>query len=408
MATTIRPAGDVQVIGLITVAHFFSHLYILALPPLFPVLAADLGLSATQLGLAVASMNVTTAVLQAPTGGIVDRYGSARILAAGQALFALSFVLIAAAPGLVMLFVAMLLAGIGNSVYHPADYAVLAGRIEERRAGRAFAVHTFGGYAGFAAAPPLMVGLHALAGWRTALFAIGIAGLLYAAFLYARRGDLEPPARPAVERPAAVDKWALVRSPPILLGFLFFAAIAMAQTGISSFGVLALERLGADLAGATAMVTAFLVTSALGVLAGGWVADRIRAHDRFVMAASLACAAFTLAAGLVAAWTLAGLDPTLTTLILMLLLSAAGLASGVIAPSRDMIVRKLAPEGQTGTVFGFVTTGFNLGGLVAPPLFGLAIDYGAPTAVFYLSAFFSLSVIVTLGVRARGTVQTPV
>ena len=90
------------------------------------------------------------------------------------------------------------------------------------------------------------------------------------------------------------------------------------------------------------------------------------------------------------------------------LLSAAGLASGVIAPSRDMIVRKLAPEGQTGTVFGFVTTGFNLGGLVAPPLFGLAIDYGAPTAVFYLSAFFSLSVIVTLGVRARGTVQTPV
>ncbi|MEZ5826219.1 MAG: MFS transporter [Geminicoccaceae bacterium] len=179
------------------------------------------------------------------------------------------------------------------------------------------------------------------------------------------------------------------------MAFLFFVAIAMAHAGFANFGILGLERLQSlDLAEAALPVTAYLVTSAAGVLMGGWVADRIRQHDRFVMFAALAAAVLTLPLALV----------ELSATTLFILMAAIGVASGIIAPSRDMIVRKLAPEGRTGTVFGFVTTGFNAGGLIAPPLLGMAIDMGQPAWVFLTSVIFFLAIPVTLGFgsMARG------
>ncbi|MCB1833986.1 MAG: MFS transporter, partial [Geminicoccaceae bacterium] len=168
--------SDLEVIGLVTVAHFFSHLYILALPPLFPVLTGELGYTATQLGIAVAIFNLITAALQAPMGLAVDRYGSALILAMGQAFSGLAFIVIGILPGYSALLLAMVIGGIGNAVYHPADYAILAGRVRSSRAGRAFSIHTFGGYLGFAVAPPVMIGLHSIAGWQTAVITVGVIG----------------------------------------------------------------------------------------------------------------------------------------------------------------------------------------------------------------------------------------
>ncbi|MCB1969482.1 MAG: MFS transporter [Geminicoccaceae bacterium] len=385
--------SQVEVIGLVTTAHFFSHLYILALPPLFPVLTADAGYSATQLGVAIAVFNLLTALLQAPMGFAVDRFGSAVILAAGQALSGIAFILIGIIPGYAALLAAMVIAGIGNAVYHPADYAILAGRIDNRRAGRAFSIHTFGGYLGFAIAPPVMVGLHGMVGWQTAVLTIGIIGLLFAFVLIARQGMLEPPHQDPREPRASAsdgDRWRLLFSPPILMAFLFFVAIAMSHTGFTNFGVLALERLqGLDLAHAAIPVTIYLAASAVGVLMGGWVADRISDHDRFVMVTALVAAILTLPLAFFAL-------PFAISAILFLFI---GIASGIIAPSRDMIVRKLAPEGRAGVVFGFVTTGFNAGGLIAPPLLGLAIDMDRPELVFLTSAVFFAAIIATLGLR---------
>ena len=171
------PRRDAAVIGLIGAAHFLSHFYILCIPPLFPMIRAELGLSYTALGLIMTALSAVTALGQTPIGVWVDRSGAAPWLIGGTALMALGTAGLGLAPGWPMLAVAALVSGLGNATIHPCDYAILAGSIDQRRMGRAFSLHTAAGYAGFAAAPPLMIALEAWLGWRGALVAVGLAGL---------------------------------------------------------------------------------------------------------------------------------------------------------------------------------------------------------------------------------------
>jgi MFS family permease len=83
--------------------------------------------------------------------------------------------------------------------------------------------------------------------------------------------------------------------------------------------------------------------------------------------------------------------------LLVLTMSVAGLFTGLIMPSRDMIVREVTPPGSFGKVFGFVTTGFNIGGIVSPLVFGALMDQGRPQLVFLGVAVFSAIAIVTVG-----------
>jgi MFS family permease len=124
----------------------------------------------------------------------------------------------------------------------------------------------------------------------------------------------------------------------------------------------------------------------VGVLAGGWVADKIDAHDRF---AAICLVGITLIAFLIAA-------VRLPLWALGIAFTIAGLLNGVLAPSRDMLVRKMTPPGQIGKVFGFVTSGFNVAGILTPPLFGYLLDHGAPSQVFWLAGIFCLITIPTV------------
>src|SRR5918996_4770469 len=164
---------DLKVMSLIGTAHFLSHFYIMTLPPLFPLLRGEYGVSYTALGLALAVLNGITGLTQAPVGFLVDRFGARAILIAGLALFSLAIGLVGLFPSYPMLLALMVIAGLGNSVFHPADYAILSSAVEQRRMGRAFSIHTFGGYAGFALATPVIVYLAALFDWRIALAVAG-------------------------------------------------------------------------------------------------------------------------------------------------------------------------------------------------------------------------------------------
>jgi MFS family permease len=306
--------------------------------------------------------------------------GAARILIAGHMALALSVALVGLLPSYSALLLVMVLAGLGNAVYHPADYAILAAAVSQGRAGRAFGIHTFGGYAGFAAAPILTVGLAQALGWRTALVVIGLLGMGLGLVLVRYRALLVSRHR----APAATggDTRRLLVSAPILSALLFFALLAMTQGGVTGFSVAALGELeGLDLVAANLPLAAFLIANALGVLAGGWAADRTERHGGLV-----ACCFLVVA---VCAAAVAGVRLGLALTVLVLAL--AGLANGIVAPSRDMLVRKVTPEGASGRVFGFVTTGFNIGGILAPPLFGLALDGGGPALVFWLVGGLSLA-----------------
>ena len=395
-ATPSAAAGhDVRIMSLIGTGHFFSHFYILLLPPLFPLLRGEYGVSYTALGFALATLNITTALTQAPVGFLVDRFGARAILITGLAMFALAIALVGVFPSYPALVALMILAGLGNIVFHPADYAILSATVDSGRMGRAFSIHTFGGYFGFAAAPPVIVFLTAMFGWQSALMISGGAGLVVALVMLANSAVLTSETRPQAERAANGRTGADIRlllSVPIVMSLLFFVMLALAHSGITSFSVAAIEAMyRVPLAEANAPLTAYLFASALGVLAGGWIADRVAHQERAVGLYMVLIAVCVVPIGTF----------SLSLTMVTVLLTVAGFFSGAIAPSRDLMVRAVTPPGASGKVFGFVTTGFNIGAMTTPLIFGVVLDLGLPHWVFWLVAILSLATLLTVFAPGR-------
>ena len=411
MAATIEAAASMnrrdsaRAVGVISTAHFTSHFYLLLLPPLFPLLRDVYGVGYTELGLAISVFSTVTACAQIPVGFAVDRFGAHRILVAGLLLESAAFALIGFFPVYGALVALMAVAGLANSVYHPADYSLLNASVNPRRMGRAFSIHTSAGMLGNAVAPVTIVFLMTLTDWRTALVACAAwgacVGLLVACSSRAlrERADPETPdgGLQAGSAASGTTGVRLLLSAPMLLGLLFFFGLSVSGYGIHSFGVSALHAIhDAPIAHATTVLTAYLFANPAGVLAGGWVADRIqRRHDVF--------AAMCLVVTAAAIGTVATLPLPLS--VIAALFAVAGLSTGMLAPSRDMLIRSMSPPGEIAKVFGFVSVGFNLGGVAAPVLFGFLLDRSEPGIVFQVVAVVSVATILTVVStgRSRGS-----
>lgn len=398
MATAIstRPAGDLPVIGLIGAAHFGSHYFHLVLPPLFPLLKDALGVGYTELGLVMTVFFAASGLCQTPAGFLVDRVGAARVLAAGLGLLALGAVLAGLAPSYAALLPVALVMGVGNSVFHPADYAILSKRVSPGRIARAYSVHTVGGTLGWALAPVVVLGLAAVTGsWRAALVASGLGGLALAlALLLSReRIEIEPAPRGAAAPAGTPGTAALFLSLPILTCFAYFFLTAISFSATQSFLPLTLNHLhGTPLEVATLGITAYMVGSSCGTLAGGVLADRGGRLQAIIAGGLLASAATIL---LVA---VTRLPPPL----LLACIALAGGLAGATTPSRDLLVRRAAPEGATGKVFGFVYSGLDLGATMTPAVAGWLLDHGRPRAVLLLvAAVMALTVLTAGSIRPR-------
>jgi MFS transporter, FSR family, fosmidomycin resistance protein len=387
-------ARDARIVGIVSAAHFVSHFYMLLLPPLFPFVRAEYGVSYTELGLTLAAFNVVSAGLQTSAGFLVDRLSAPAMLGAGLLVGAVALALAGAVHSFWFLVAMFGAAGLGNTVYHPANYSLLSHLVSSDRMGHAYSIHTFAGMLGSAAAPGTVLMLQGIIGWRGAFFFAALLGIGAAAMLLFERELLVPvpSSGKLVRRPPSGGGLRLLLSAPLLRNLAFFFLLAMTGTGLQNYSVVALgAAYGTGLSIANASLSAHLVMLAIGVLLGGLVATRTDRHQFVAVGGLIVIAAAVLTLG----------TTPLAAPLLILCMAIGGLCSGLIMPSRDMIVRAMAPPGAVGKVFGFVSTGFNLGGILSPLLFGWLMDQGYPRWIFLLSAGFSLLSIATVLGQAR-------
>lgn len=389
---------EISTIAVVGFAHGVSHFFHLLLAPLFPWLMAEFQLNFTQMGATMTLFFVVSGIGQALAGFAVDRLGARRVLYFGVSCLAAAGVALALAHSYAGLFLAAGLAGLGNAVFHPADFTLLNRHVSAPRLGHAFSIHGLSGNLGWAAAPAFLTGIAALAGWRAAALGASVVALLALGLLVYCRRLLADPCRAAAgdEAPAGAP-FAFLQVGAVWLCFGFFLFTTTAFGAFQNFGSPVLQQVyGLSVGAAASAITAFLLGGAGGMALGGFLAGRAMAHERRIalILSMAALLALLLASGTVAAF------------LVLPLMACIGFCNGLAGPSRDLLVRRAAAArfGQKafGRVYGFVYSGLDTGLALSPLLFGPLLDGGRFALVLVgVAALQSVAVLTALGVGRR-------
>lgn len=391
---------DYRILGVISVGHFMSHMYFFTLPPIFLQLKEAFGVSYTELGLMMTLTFLSTLIVQVPMGFLVDRFGARVNLAIGLLIISGCHLAMGLAPSFYAIVALAIIAGGANSVFHPADYAILNSSITPTKMGRAFSIHTFAGHLGTAAAPTAMILITTQFGWRAALISVGIFGFIVALALATQWGvmkedkeDKDPKAADGASTSGTLDGVKLLMSPVVLIFFVFFLILAAAATGLSQFMIPALITLhGMSAESAALALSVYLLFTSVGVLVGGEVSDRFGRHGLTAAGVFLVTAALC---ALIAQWNM----PMALLIAAMVIM---GIGQGMIRPARDMMLRAVAPKGAVGKIFGFVSAGIAAGSAIAPIAYAYTVQIGRPEWVFYLTAVMMIVALLTVFVPSSG------
>lgn len=409
MTSVVRDSRkDVKLIGVISVVHLFSHFYQLTLAPVFPLIKVEMGLTNVELGFLITVFFIASALFQTPAGFLVDRFGARPVLLGGLGMLSVAVTGYSFAPNYEIFLVLTFLAGMGNSVFHPADYSLMNNLVSPHMMGRAFSFHTNGGHFGFALGPAVMAVLAASIGWRDATAVVGLVGVVLTVVLVIAGSKLfegsqsvkevKPDTESKSDTALSTTSISVLFQPSILAFFLFFTILAMGLIGMQNFTPTALVAgRGFDLVSASGALTGFLFGAPIGIFVGGYVADKIKQQD------TVALICIIISGILVFLVPVLELSGWLLTIQFFL----AGIFFGLALPNRDMVIRATIPKGASGRVFGFVYGGLDTGAAITPAIYGWFADLGRPDWVFFSSGvLLSIAALIIFAtaraVSARG------
>jgi len=389
---------DATVIGLVGLAHGISHFSQLLLAPLFPWLREGFAVSYAQLGFLLTIFFVVSCGVQALSGFWVDRYGPRPILFAGLALLGVAALGFAASQSYWMLAFFSVIAGTGNGVFHPVDYTLLNRKIGKARLGHAYSVHGITGSLGWALAPLMLVPITLAYSWRVALLCAAALVFTVTAVLWFKRDELALQPLPASAH-GAVDeegKFDFLQIPAVWMCFAFFFFYAGALSVVQTFAPQAARELHAVPTHLVALcLSIYMLCSAAGMAFGGFLASDPERCERIVGVS------FGLAA-CVALWLGFG---SLAALAVPVLFGVMGFVSGMAGPSRDLLVKRSAPDNATGRVYGVVYGGLDIGQAVVPLLIGTLMDHQAWRGVWLALACLQ-GVLVVSAFKVRRVRRT--
>ena len=411
MTTLTAPAPamrtDATLIGLVGLAHCISHFSQLLLAPLFPWLKDEFNVSYAELGLLMSIFFVVSCAVQALSGFVVDRFSPRPVLYAGLGLLGVAAFGYSVSTSYWMLAAFSVVAGVGNGVFHPVDYTLLNRKVHPSRLGHAFSVHGITGSLGWALAPALLVPLTLAYSWRVALACAGTLTLLVLAVVWLNRGRLalddvggsSAPAQAAGERAAAgalagapmhaaprSNSLDFLKIPAVWMCFVFFLLYAASLSGVQAFAPEAARQLhGVPERLAAMCLTIYMVCSAAGMVMGGFLAADPARCERIVGAGFGVAASIALLIGFA----------DVPALAVPVLFGAMGFGAGIAGPSRDLLVKRSAPDNATGRVYGVVYSGLDIGQAIAPLVFGRLMDLQRPSMVWLGIALVQALLIVS-------------
>ena len=389
-----RRASDVRVIGLISLAHGSTHFFHLILPPMFPWLRDAFALSYAELGLLMSVFFVVSCMTQAASGFLVDRIGARPVLFGGIGLLVLAALVYSQSNGYAMLLLGAVIAGCGNGIFHPVDYTLINHKVSPPNLPYAYSMHGVTGYLGWAAAPAFMVAITQLADWRIAFMSAGILEALILLVLWLNKNQLIDNVKERHASTQAANSGGTHESPfaflklqAVWLCWVFFFFSMASTSSLQSFAPSALFGIyEIPLNVGSYYITLLALGSAGGVLFGGYLAAKLQAPERIVST----CLSITVLMCLLLATGIMSID------LIPIIFFALGFGYGVVAPSRDLLVKKATPQGVAGRVYGIVYSGIDLGAAVGPFIFGFFMDAGLPKALFLGIAVFQLMIIPTV------------
>ena len=393
--------------GLVGLAHMVSHFSQLILPPLFPWLKDAFQVGFTELGVLLTIFFVVSCSVQALSGFVVDRFGPRPILFGGISLLAIAAFGFSISTSYAMLAAFAAVAGIGNGVFHPVDYTLLNRKIHSTRLGHAFSIHGITGSLGWALAPAMMVPITLAFSWRVALASAGVLALVVLVVLWFNRSHLtiemtsaaSPVTKSAPERRGS-ESFGFLAIPAVWMCFGFFFLYAVVISGVQAFAPEAARQIhDVPTRWAAMCLTLYMVAAAGGMVLGGFLASDPSRCEKIVGAGFGIAAVLALTIGFA----------PLTPMAVPVLFALMGAAAGVAGPSRDLIVKRAAPPGATGRVYGVVYSGLDIGQAAAPLVFGTLMDLHRFTDVWLGIAIVQALLITTaFNVhRARRTTLRP-